>query len=105
MSSLKQLVTATAPATRYPYYIRRNSRGSLPVYSDIRNGGTRYLVSIRNVQGQINSLANDIKQSLFTHDSKEASRIKVQVIAQRHLVLSGGRWKNNVINWLVSKGF
>ncbi|KAG0705373.1 ribosomal protein L49/IMG2 [Suillus ampliporus] len=92
-------------ATRYPYFIRRNSRGSLPVYTDIRNGGTRYLVLIRNVNGQINSLANDIKHSLFKHDSPEANRLKVQVIAQRHLVLSGGRWKNDVISWLMSKGF
>jgi large subunit ribosomal protein L49 len=43
-----------ATDVRYPYFIRRNSRGSLPVYTDIRNGGTRYLVSIRNVHGQIN---------------------------------------------------
>ncbi|KAG2041477.1 ribosomal protein L49/IMG2 [Suillus americanus] len=88
-----------------PYYIPRNSRGSLPVYSDIRNGGTKYLVSIRNVQGQLNSLANDLKQSLFNHNTPEASRLKVHVIAQRHLVISGGRWKNDVINWLTSKGF
>lgn len=88
-----------------PYFIRRNSRGSLPVYTDVRNGGTKYLVTIRNVQGQINSLANDIKQSLFSHNSPEANRLKVQVIAQRHLVITGGRWKNDVISWLASKGF
>jgi hypothetical protein len=37
-----------------PYFIRRNSRGSLPVYTDVRNGGTKYLITIRNVQGQLN---------------------------------------------------
>ena len=36
-----------------PYSIARNSRGSLPVYSDIRNGGTRYLVLIKNIRGNI----------------------------------------------------
>ncbi|KAG1882962.1 ribosomal protein L49/IMG2 [Suillus subluteus] len=91
--------------TRASYSIPRNSRGSLPVYTDIRNGGTKYTVSVRNVQGQLNSLANDLKQSLFSHNSPEANRLKVQVIAQRHLVISGGRWKNDVINWLTSKGF
>lgn len=34
-----------------PYYVPRNSRGNLPVYSDIRNAGGRYLVLIRNVEG------------------------------------------------------
>ncbi|KAG2133865.1 ribosomal protein L49/IMG2 [Suillus cothurnatus] len=88
--------------TRLSYNIPRNSRGSLPVYTDIRNGGSKYTISIRNVQGKVNSLANDLKQSLFSH---QTSRLKVQVIGQRHLVISGGRWKNDVINWLTSKGF
>ncbi|KAG2348509.1 hypothetical protein BDR05DRAFT_973582 [Suillus weaverae] len=87
------------------YFIRRNSCGSLPVYTDIRNGRTKYLISIRNVQGKVDSLANDLKQSLFSHNSPQADRLKVQVVAQRHLVVSGGRWKNDVISWLTSKGF
>lgn len=37
-----------------PYCVQRNSRGSIPVYTDIRNAGTRYLVLIRNVQGNVN---------------------------------------------------
>jgi hypothetical protein len=36
---------------QYPYYVPRNTRGSLPVYSEIRNNGTRVLVLIRNVDG------------------------------------------------------
>ncbi|KAG2355524.1 hypothetical protein BDR07DRAFT_1300675 [Suillus spraguei] len=86
------------------YRIPRNSRGSLPVYSDVRHGNGG-IVSIRNVQGQLNSLANDLKQSLFSHNSPEASRLKVQIMAQRHLVIKGGRWKNDVISWLTRKGF
>lgn len=35
------------------YFIPRNSRGSLPVYSDIRNGGTRYLILVKNIRGNI----------------------------------------------------
>ncbi|KAG1902458.1 ribosomal protein L49/IMG2 [Suillus fuscotomentosus] len=88
-----------------PYFIQCNSHGSLPVYTNVRNGGTKYLVTIRNVQGQLNSLANDLKKSLFSHNSPEANRLKVQAIAQRHLVIMGGRWKNDVISWLTSKGF
>ncbi|KAF8136095.1 ribosomal protein L49/IMG2 [Boletus edulis] len=90
---------------RYPYFIRRNSRGSLPVYSDIRNGRTRYLVSIRNVQGRVNSLAQDLKQSLFDPSSLQAQRLSVKVQHQRHIVLSGGRFKRDVMAWLTAKGF
>lgn len=38
---------------QYPYYVPRNTRGSLPVYSDIRNNGTKILVLIRNVEGNV----------------------------------------------------
>ena len=37
-----------------PYLVRRNTKGSIPVYTDIRNGGTKYLVLIRNVEGNVN---------------------------------------------------
>jgi large subunit ribosomal protein L49 len=57
----RALQTAASPASvpahttklNLPYYVPRNSRGSLPVYTDIRNGGTRRLVLIRNVQGNV----------------------------------------------------
>ena len=39
---------------RYPFFVPRNSRGSLPVYTDIKNNGTRQLVLIRNVEGNAN---------------------------------------------------
>jgi Mitochondrial large subunit ribosomal protein (Img2) len=61
-----RLVTARYFATRgslpsaqtvplpYSYFVPRNTRGNLPVYTDIRNGGTRYLVLVRNVDGNAN---------------------------------------------------
>jgi hypothetical protein len=42
-----------ASSSQHPYLVPRNSRDTLPVYSDVRNGGTRYLISIRNVEGNI----------------------------------------------------
>lgn len=45
---------ATATVVRHPYFIQRNSRGSIPVYTDVRNAGSRYLVLIRNVEGNVN---------------------------------------------------
>lgn len=105
---------------RAPYFVRRNSRGSLPVYSDIRNGATRYLIHIRNVQGRVNvsrlaapppllnpaqDLAQDLRQSLFDANSPHAQRLTVTVKHQRHVVLSGGRFKRDVMAWLAAKGF
>jgi hypothetical protein len=39
---------------RHPYFLPRNSLGSLPVYTDVRNAGSRYMVLIRNVEGNVN---------------------------------------------------
>lgn len=36
---------------QYPYFVARNTRGNLPVYSDVRNAGLRYLIHIRHVDG------------------------------------------------------
>jgi large subunit ribosomal protein L49 len=51
------------------------------------------------------ALANDIKTSLFPQGSPEAERLKLDIIRQRHLVLRGGKWKHNVVEWLKQKGF
>ncbi|KAK2467040.1 hypothetical protein APHAL10511_001298 [Amanita phalloides] len=74
-------------SVQYPYFIPRNSRGNLPVYTDIRNAGTRYLIHIRNVDGNASLLANELRESLFT------------------LVITGGHWKNRIMEWLKAKGF
>jgi Mitochondrial large subunit ribosomal protein (Img2) len=36
-----------------PFFLPRNSRGSLPVYTDVRNTGMRYLILIRNIEGDL----------------------------------------------------
>ena len=117
------------------YHVPRNSRGSVPVFTDIRNGGTRTLTLIRNVHGDIDvrpfhsrvpsalansdtrnemtmavhvrlqALARDLAHSLFQPGSPEAARIKITTVRSKHLVLSGGLWKHELIRWLVSNGF
>ncbi|KAF8905982.1 mitochondrial large subunit ribosomal protein-domain-containing protein [Gymnopilus junonius] len=87
------------------YHVPRNTRGNLPVYSDVRNGGGRYLVLIRNIEGNVDALGKDLTGSLFAEGSYEASRLNVQNSHSKHLIISGGRWKNEVIEWLKKRGF
>jgi len=42
---------SNSEAKKLPYFIPRNTRGNVPVYSDVRNNGTRYLLYLRNVEG------------------------------------------------------
>jgi Mitochondrial large subunit ribosomal protein (Img2) len=46
-------LATSSSSQQHPYLVPRNSRGTLPVYSDVRNAGSRYLISIRNVEGNI----------------------------------------------------
>ncbi|KAH9842841.1 ribosomal protein L49/IMG2 [Rhodofomes roseus] len=101
---LRTFTTAHAhppPAYRIP----RNSRGSLPVYTDIRNAGTRHLTLIRNIEGNADALAQDLAGSLHPPGSPEAQRMRVQILHSKHVVLSGGLWKNHVARWLLDRGF
>jgi len=108
--SVPSSATSSTPGAQlaqlsHPYFVPRNSRGSLPVYSDIRNGGTRYLVLVKNVHGNINDLRDDLTKSLFEAGSQEASRLKMSTHRNDTLILSGGRWKHKVMDWLRLKGF
>ncbi|KAI5124348.1 hypothetical protein M0805_008955 [Coniferiporia weirii] len=89
----------------YKYFVPRNSRGSLPVYSDIRNGGTRHLVLVKNIRGNVNTLRDDLASSLFESGAPDAARLKTHVVRTDTLVISGGRWKLRVMDWLRSRGF
>lgn len=50
-------------------------------------------------------LAKDLSTTLFERDSPEASRFKIEIVRSKNLILSGGHWKNDVIEWLKKKGF
>ncbi|OCB84189.1 hypothetical protein A7U60_g8865 [Sanghuangporus baumii] len=144
------------PANSLAYFISRNTRGSLPVYTDTRNGGTRYLVLVRNIRGNIHvrvpfhfntspfvshsmiflpgsfslrfallllvhyyvcldyigngnntiqSLRDDLASSLFPANSEQAARLKAEIARPDTLVVTGGRWKHDVMDWLRRKGF
>ncbi|KAE9406786.1 hypothetical protein BT96DRAFT_208680 [Gymnopus androsaceus JB14] len=101
--SLSSLTQRTA--AHYPYYIPRNSKGSLPVYTDIRNNGTRFLLLVRNIDGDVQALAQEMSTSLFPSGSPEASKLKISINRSKHLIIQGGRWKHNVVDWLLQKGF
>ncbi|KDQ60649.1 hypothetical protein JAAARDRAFT_31619 [Jaapia argillacea MUCL 33604] len=97
---------STQPAlVRYPYFVSRNSRGSLPVYSDIRNGGGRYFIIVKDVDGDLNALAHDLRRTLFPAASEESTRLRIEVKDSRQVIITGGRIKNVIVQWLQDRGF
>jgi len=51
------------------------------------------------------ALAEDLSRSLFEQDSDAATRLKIQISQSKHLIITGGRWKNEVVEWLKKEGF
>ncbi|EST06677.1 Ribosomal protein L49/IMG2 [Kalmanozyma brasiliensis GHG001] len=54
---------------QYSYFVPRVGKtlSSLPVYTDVRNGGTRTMTEVRKIQGSISDLKTDL--SLFLAES------------------------------------
>ncbi|GAA6063550.1 hypothetical protein JCM10212_002662 [Sporobolomyces blumeae] len=81
-----------------PYFVPRSQFGELPVYSDIRNGGTRCLTIVRKVHGDISALHRDLASFL---DSSTVSFAKPQ---SQQIVIKGD-WVREVKEWLAVRGF
>ncbi|KAI0736941.1 ribosomal protein L49/IMG2 [Fomitopsis betulina] len=105
LTAFRRAYTTAVARTQLAYHVPRNARGSIPVYTDIRNAGSRHLTLIRNIEGDANALAQDLQSSLHPKGSYEARRMRVHVLHNKHVALAGGLWKNEVIRWLVGRGF
>ena len=51
------------------------------------------------------TLRNDLASSLFKPGSDQTARLKAVIHRQDTIILTGGRWKQNVMDWLQQKGF
>ncbi|KAJ3502603.1 hypothetical protein NMY22_g18531 [Coprinellus aureogranulatus] len=49
-------------------------------------------------------LAKELKESLFKAGSPQARRLKVRTNHQ-HVIIQGGRWSQEVQEWLKARGF
>ncbi|PVF96046.1 hypothetical protein CPB86DRAFT_871560 [Serendipita vermifera] len=97
-------------AIQYPYFVPRNSNGCVPVYSDFKNNRTKELTLIRNVEGNVQALKDDLVATLFpdTRNNRfDNHRLKtnIRVHHNRHVIIQGGRWAMHVQKWLLARGF
>ena len=53
----------------------------------------------------IQSLRDDLSSSLFPTNSEKAARLKAEISRPDTLVVTGGRWKHDIMDWLRQKGF
>jgi large subunit ribosomal protein L49 len=82
------------------YVVARTSNQSLPVYSEIKNGGTQQLTIIRRIQGDAEALKIEMA-ALFPDAPK--NHIKVNP-TNNHIIVKG-LYVNELKQWLANKGF
>lgn len=82
------------------YVVARTSNHSLPVYSEIKNGGTQQLTIIRRIQGDVEALKSDMA-ALFPDSPK--NHIKINP-TNNHIIIKG-LYVNELKQWLANKGF
>jgi len=96
-------------SVRYPYFVRRTKNGNLPVYTDTKGNGYSDIVHIRRVEGDIHKLKDDLLASLLPPDTgkEELERLRERFIMNNRTSISlvGGRWRTQVVKWLMARGF
>ncbi|KAK9768678.1 54S ribosomal protein IMG2, mitochondrial [Basidiobolus ranarum] len=79
------------------YFVRRTAGKSLPVYSDIKNGGTRFLTLIRRAEGDLDKLRQDLIQV--------APAESISINRRTSHIVFKGNYVREVRKWLTEKGF
>ena len=64
-----------------------------------------FLFSCSQLYFHHQTLRNDLASSLFEPGSDQTARLKAVIHRQDTIILTGGRWKQNVMDWLQQKGF
>ncbi|KAF7338673.1 54S ribosomal protein img2, mitochondrial [Mycena venus] len=99
------LRTIASTSARH-YFVPRNIRHHLPVYTDFRSGGAQCFIVLKSIQGNVPALAKDLSDTLFDPTHPAAARMRVEHHSNR-LVIKGARpdWKDRVVDWLRERGF
>ncbi|KAI9303471.1 mitochondrial large subunit ribosomal protein-domain-containing protein [Cunninghamella echinulata] len=92
--------TALNQANNKSYIVSRTSNHGLPVYSEIKNGGTQQLTIIRRIEGDVEALKDEIV-TLFPDAPKNHIRINP---TNNHILIKG-LYVNEIKQWLANKGF
>ncbi|EMR08313.1 hypothetical protein PNEG_03154 [Pneumocystis murina B123] len=81
------------------YFVRRTRFGSLPVYLDIKGGGTKHLTLIRKVEGNAHELCKKLEKDL-----KLSQKELFVNNLTKHVIIKGSR-VNEVKEILIKDGF
>ena len=77
-----------------PFRVLRSAHGNLPVYSEIRNGGTRKVTIVRKYSGDVDALSEALRELCNSKVTPYHGRLEVK-----------GRHNTIIGEWLTGLGF
>ncbi|KAL4400083.1 mitochondrial large ribosomal subunit [Malassezia pachydermatis] len=100
-------------AIRYPYYVSRVGMSglSLPVYTDIRHGGSQWFTQIRKVEGDAAALCRDIFEEFGWGDPFDKANpysqilVRISKSAGPKTVFLRTNLSREIKSWLEHRGF
>lgn len=92
----------TVDPKSFPYFLKRSRNHMLPVYLDIAYRGTRHLTKVRNIQGDIWILEQDLRRFIENYIGK---KIVTRVNEFAAMIWIRGDHVNLVKDYLSKKGF
>ncbi|GAA5971248.1 hypothetical protein JCM11641_008281 [Rhodosporidiobolus odoratus] len=95
---------AVASPSAPKYYVPRSRFGELPVYSDVKNAGTKYLTVIRRAEGDVEALRRDLS-AFLSPSSSPSNATSFWTKPQARQVIIKGDWVRETKEWLAAKGF
>ena len=106
-------ITSAPMPVRYPYFVSRVGLDgmSLPVYTDVRNGGSRWLTQIRKVEGDASAFCRDLFDEFGWGDPYDKSNpyannlVRVSKNAGPKTVFLRSNVSREIKAWLESRGF
>lgn len=96
--SVQDLVGA-GPFTRKSYFVERSQTGNLPVYSEFKANGSKFVTEIRKIQGNIIQLRNDLQEQL-PYIPKDCWTVRPQ---SKKIIIKGDALKD--VRDILSKSF
>lgn len=90
-------------AINQPYFIQRTKNYELPIYLDITYRGMRKISKIRNIDGDIWLMNDEIKAYLKKKNNSRFIVTRVHEVARN--IEAKGDYVNDLREWALSKGF
>ncbi|KAI8866270.1 hypothetical protein GQ42DRAFT_109072, partial [Ramicandelaber brevisporus] len=80
------------------YVVRRTKQGLLPVYTNLRNGGSRVLTTIKRIEGDVDLFVQELVATK-PHLATLIVKYKFNIITIK------GNHRENIKQWLAEKDF